>query len=212
MDLIIRRRGEAMKAAREALGWSQAKLAEAAGTTQQTIDRLEKAEIGASRFEPIILDLLGLSISESSMGAGAFNTPAQVKVDRNAARPTAGLPVYQLYRYGVQAISDRPVDMLERPPFLRNVTGAYAVIVLGSEMAPAFRPGDLALINPLVPVRPDNEVLFRSGTGQNAEIRTLIAQDPRGWDVKSWSPERIDRFERTQMLHAHAVAGKIARI
>jgi transcriptional regulator with XRE-family HTH domain len=43
-----------IRLARESLGWSQARLAELVGTTQQTVDRIEKGETTFSRYvEPI---------------------------------------------------------------------------------------------------------------------------------------------------------------
>lgn len=54
-------RGKAIRDAREALGWSQARLARSVDTTQQTIDKLEKGQVTWSRHLAPIEAALGLS-------------------------------------------------------------------------------------------------------------------------------------------------------
>lgn len=51
-----------IRAARELKGWSQAALAEMVGTSQQTIDRLERGETGFSRYREPALKALGLGL------------------------------------------------------------------------------------------------------------------------------------------------------
>lgn len=55
--------GAAIRAKREALGWSQAKLAELAGTSQQTIDRIERGATEHSRAIPRVMDALGIEFA-----------------------------------------------------------------------------------------------------------------------------------------------------
>lgn len=49
-----------IREARELKGWSQAALAEMVGTSQQTIDRLERGETDFSRYREPVLKILGL--------------------------------------------------------------------------------------------------------------------------------------------------------
>jgi transcriptional regulator with XRE-family HTH domain len=54
--------GQKIKNARRSLGWSQEKLAEEAGTSQSTIERIENGGSVRSRFLPEIASLLGIQL------------------------------------------------------------------------------------------------------------------------------------------------------
>lgn len=65
--------GEAVRRARQACGWTQAQLAEAAGFSPNYVARLERGELGPSLFVAHQLcDALGIDVSalfESTPGA-----------------------------------------------------------------------------------------------------------------------------------------------
>lgn len=59
---ILLRRGQNLRKRREELGLSQAQLAANAGTTQQTVDRIERGQTGFSRALPAIAKALGIRL------------------------------------------------------------------------------------------------------------------------------------------------------
>lgn len=66
------RRGINIRKRREGMGLSQAQLAEKAGTTQQTVDRLERGETEFSRALPKISAVLGMHIMSTSEESDSY--------------------------------------------------------------------------------------------------------------------------------------------
>lgn len=66
--------GAAIREAREKAGLSQAALAESVGTTQQTVDRIERGETVFSRYAVRMRQRLGMPEDGSGQGAPARST------------------------------------------------------------------------------------------------------------------------------------------
>lgn len=81
--------GDAVRLRREKLNLSQEELARAAGTTQQTVHRIEVGETRWSRTLPCILDVLGKIERDKTapQSPGTLVVPAQheVEVYKNSA-------------------------------------------------------------------------------------------------------------------------------
>lgn len=118
--------GQQIKEKREQLGWTQIQLAEAAGTNQSTIDRIERGETRNSKHLAQIFLTLGMS---------------ETRVNR--------LPVVGYVGGGqaVLAIDDHilgaGLDEIEAPPGVEN---GIALIVRGDSMAPRYEDGGTIVI------------------------------------------------------------------
>lgn len=104
------------------------------------------------------------------------------------------------------------IDEVKRPTELENVKGGYGLLVKGSSMVPAFREGDMALVNPhLPPGREKNVILYHTppfGGEVEAMIKELQGWNDRVWHLKQWNPvKEFDEF-RQEWPTCHRVVGK----
>jgi transcriptional regulator with XRE-family HTH domain len=210
--------GEIIRGRRKQLGLSQAKLASAVGTNQQTIDKIEKDIIKHSRFMARIAHELGLRLEEldpeSFPGSPTNVIPGEVLA---GARD---LPVHAAAEGGKGQIivSSDPVDWVLRPAPLANVRGGYGLIIVGESMVPEFEPGDIALVNPHLPPVPDVTSVFYSEVQEGevrATVKRLIRVAPDAWHLRQWNPpsgEKPDfRLARSEWTKCHRTVGKYSR-
>lgn len=85
IHLVSTADGKAIREAREALGWSQAKLAKRAGTYQQQVDRVERGAVANSRVVPAIRAALGIDLPVHSATPGAVQ-PRELALSDDEAR------------------------------------------------------------------------------------------------------------------------------
>jgi phage repressor protein C with HTH and peptisase S24 domain len=202
--------GETIREQREARGLSQAALAEAVGTRQQTIDKIERGIIKHSRYSARIATELGLSLGDlmpAATAAGGQRTAI--------GAPLSGgrdLPVYGSVEGGKGQLimSHDPVDWVPRPAPLANVQGAYALIYTGESMAPEFEPGDTVLVHPHLPgVRDVSCVIYRDVDGDTwASIKRLVKVTPDAWIVRQWNPAKEFSLARKEWGRCHRIVGK----
>lgn len=122
--------GRRIREKREALGWTQAELAAAAGTNQPTVDRIERGETLHSKHLTKIL--LALGITDQS--------PSRV--------PIVG---YIGGGQAVLAIDDHlkgdGFDEIDAPAGVENGIG---LIVRGDSMAPKYDDGDVIVVDKVI--------------------------------------------------------------
>ena len=123
----VTRLGDRIRIAREEKGWSQHELAAATGSSQSTVDRLERGQTETSRHLAKILIALGIE------------EQAQSRV------PVVG---YVGGGQTVFAIDDHAkgngLDEIEAPAGLAN---AIALIVRGDSMEPKYEDGDIVVVD-----------------------------------------------------------------
>jgi transcriptional regulator with XRE-family HTH domain len=210
--------GEIVHSRRKMLGYSQAKLATAVGTNQQTIDKIEKDIIKHSRFLPKIAHELGLRLEE--LDPESFpGTPTGV-IPGEALAGARDLPVHAAAEgsKGQMVVSNDPVDWVLRPAPLANVRGGYGLIIVGETMCPEFEPGDIALVNPHLPPIPDVTCVFYSEANDSelrATVKRLVRVTPDAWHLRQWNPpdsEKPDfKLARTEWTKCHRTVGKYSR-
>jgi phage repressor protein C with HTH and peptisase S24 domain len=215
MAEISTTQGSHIRAARERMKLSQTALAEAVGTFQQTIEKIESGKVRHSRYIQPILEHLGLSSSGT----------AQAQPTRTGAFPHAlivgdrDLPVYGAAEGGggVVIVSNEPVDTVLRPAPLASVRDAYGLIVAGDSMEPAYEPGDTILVHPhLPPVQNVDVVLYCEHQGEErAVIKRLLRFTSTTWYLRQHNPapgeKRDFTLPRTTWNKCHRIVGKYSR-
>jgi transcriptional regulator with XRE-family HTH domain len=207
---------EKIRQAREAKGWSQDFLAKQVGISQPAIKKIEDGSTAHSKFLPRIAALLGLDIAELDEGLARITTSPE-----RAPRLLGGVdfPVHTSAQGGPGEIvlDANPIEYMARPGPLAHVRGAYGVYVTGTSMEPEFRQGDIALVNPHLPIVNDEAYVFyaeQPGSAR-ATIKWLRRQTPDKWLVTQHNPPpgtaKDFTLNRKDWQWAHRVIGKYAR-
>jgi transcriptional regulator with XRE-family HTH domain len=207
---------ERIRQAREAKGWSQDFLAKQVGISQPAVKKIEDGSTAHSKFLPRIAALLGLDIAELDEGLARLTASP----DR-APRLLGGgdFPVHASAQGGPgELIVDaNPIEYMPRPAPLATVRGAYGVYVTGTSMEPEFRQGDIALVNPHLPVVPESAYIFiaeQPGVAR-ATIKWLRRMTGDKWFVTQHNPppgmSKDFALPRREWQKAERVIGKYAR-
>jgi len=91
------------------------------------------------------------------------------------------------------------------------------MIISGTSMQPEFRPGETALVNPLLPViGGEVYVFYREAEGEaRATIKELVRQSAESWHVRQHNPAPGKKPEftlpRNEWRVCHRVIGKYSR-
>jgi phage repressor protein C with HTH and peptisase S24 domain len=115
-------------------------------------------------------------------------------------------------------LSSDPVEYVARPDPLARVRDGYGVIVVEDSMAPEFRSGDIALVNPHLPARAGDTCVFRhleeDGT-ETAIIKHLRRATAERWLVTEWNSDDGERrdfeLKRSEWQKCHVTVGKYSR-
>jgi transcriptional regulator with XRE-family HTH domain len=206
--------------ARLAKGMSQAELARAARVSQQTIINIERGTV-RSRNLARVAHALGLNPAEFGAVMPA-ELPYAMVADvmlRAATIPLANFPVHFTAEAGAAELTvDASVgDYIRRPGPLAQAAAGYGVYVAGTAMVPEFRPGEIALVNPDLPVTPAASYVFYAehpGSGR-ATLKWLRRATDDHWLVTQHNPpagkSKDVSLRRKDWPVAHRVIGKYAR-
>jgi transcriptional regulator with XRE-family HTH domain len=207
---------EKIRQAREAKGWSQDFLAKQVGISQPAIKKIEDGSTAHSKFLPRIAALLGLDIAELDEGLARLTTTPE-----RAPRLLGGVdfPVHASAQGGPGEIivDANPMEYMARPAPLAHVRGAYGIYVTGTSMEPEFRQGDIALVNPHLPVVPEEAYIFYAEQpgSTRATIKWLRRATGDKWLVSQHNPApgttKDFTLNRKEWQWAHRVIGKYAR-
>lgn len=163
-------------------------------------------------------DILGAKVGYLARGEGS---PPEAVALPIAERPNEArmiypqkLPIFGTAEggQGIEILSSDPVMFVETN-LLAGVSGAYGVLITNESMVPAFRPGDIALVHPHMPARPDNEVVLQrddNGTRYGI-IKTLVRATATEYRLKQWNPEKEFTRSKREWTDCHLVVGKYRR-
>jgi phage repressor protein C with HTH and peptisase S24 domain len=92
---------------------------------------------------------------------------------------------------GEMVVDTDPIEVVPRPWFVKNVRDAYAVLIVGESMAPAYEPGHMAIVNPRLPaIRGEDAIFVRSEHDGDftATIKRLVRSTEAAWVVQQFNP------------------------
>lgn len=102
------------------------------------------------------------------------------------------------------SISDDVIEQTTWPGPLIGVKGAFGLYVIGDEMSPAYRPGDLILVHPSKPAQIGDDVLVghANGAAVIGQLAQASADRVQLHQYGSSKPVEIPRSEvdRTQLI------------
>jgi phage repressor protein C with HTH and peptisase S24 domain len=208
---------ELIREARERRNWSQKDLADRAGVSQVAIVKIESGATVQSKFLPRIAQILGLDLADLDPTLRGVSLPGEGRPFINDVRPD--FRVYASAEGGPGEIirSSEPIDFIPRPSHLVHVKDAYGLLVTGHSMAPEYKNGEMAIVEPSLPVVPDEVYIFyaeKDGEAR-ATIKHLRRPTAERWLVTQHNPpEGMSRdfiLSRKEWAVAHRVTGKRAR-
>ena len=170
---------------------------------------LDWLRTGEGEMMDRVKTLEGKSRGRDIFGVGAAHRPAN-----------ALLPVLAAQDLGGGYMHVQKTNVIERipmPPSLAEREQAYALFVCNNAMAPAFRYGDTAWIDPMMPYAPDTEAVFFKADGDGADgqvaiLGTLIVVDDLNWTIEILKPASQQiKLKRKDWPTSQRVVGKTAR-
>jgi phage repressor protein C with HTH and peptisase S24 domain len=208
---------EMIREARERHNWSQKDLADRAGVSQVAIVKIESGATVQSKFLPRIAQILGLDLADLDPSLRGVTSPNEGRPFVNEVRPD--FRVYASAEGGPGEIirSSEPIDFIPRPSHLVYVKDAYGLLVTGHSMAPEYKNGEMAIVEPSLPIVSDEVYIFyaeRDGEAR-ATIKHLRRATAERWLVTQHNPPdgmaRDFILSRREWGVAHRVTGKWAR-
>ncbi|SRR6266436_2355841 len=215
---------QAFIAARKSKGLSQGGLANAARVSQQLIASIET---GATRTTKFLLRLAAaLDVPPGQLDPEWANVQPLLErateaslVPGTAPANQRDLPIHSSAEggEGFIIVTTDAVDWLPRPPPVAHVRRAYGLYVTGESMVPEFEPGDIALVNPHLPVVPDTTCIFYGAPADEvrATIKRLRRKTGDTWYLRQWNPPEGMKADftlsRQEWPICHRVVGKYSR-
>jgi phage repressor protein C with HTH and peptisase S24 domain len=123
------------------------------------------------------------------------------------------VPIYSAAQGGKGhiIIDFNPIEEARPPDELIRVRDAYGILIVGESMVPAYKPGDVAWVNPHKPIERDTDVvLYHVPPNGEAEaiIKSLISFTPHEWKLRQYQPPRDFTESRVDWPTCHRIVGK----
>ena len=134
-------------------------------------------------------------------------------VDPTPARDKTLIPIHAAAQGGKGhlIIDFNPIEQAVPPEELIRVRNAYGILIVGESMVPAYKPGDIAWVNPHKPLERDTDVvLYHVPPNSEAEaiIKTLISFSEREWKLRQYQPALDFSESRIDWTVCHRIVGK----
>lgn len=210
--------GEIIRAAREALGLSQAQLGRLVGIKQQSLDSIERGDTRRSKFLPEIARELKIPPEELGLPRELPPPAPHANLPDPANRfAIRDFPIHSAAEGGPGEIlrSMEAIDWWPRPIVLQEVKNAYGMYVVGESMSPEFEPGQVALVNPNLPHIGGRSYVFYAEDldGQvRATVKRLRRATYDAWHVTQHNPPAGQKNDfvlpRKMWRHAHRIVGR----
>lgn len=218
-----------IKELREKLKLSQADLAEAVGTSQPQIKRLEAGDRKltkewAERLSP------HLGVAAESLMFGNPNdetikvNPSSVAAQQVLELPNAlirdkveglgrKIPVYGQAVGGVDGeflMNGSILYEVMAPPVISHISGAYAVQIAGESMLPRYEDGEIAFVDPKRRVKKGDYVIAQIRQEEHgpllAYVKRFIRQNSIELVMEQFNPPKELRFAGNCVVSVHYIA------
>ena len=215
-DLVLARLdaiGETLKSASMKLGRNHAYL-------QQFIHRGVPARLPEDTRHALAR-LLGVEEARlRGLPAGAFAEhplPEAPLPERNAAlagpvRFAGRIPLYGQAEGGADGqfpLNGSLITEIDAPPPLAGVSGAYAVMVVGTSMEPRYFAGEAVYVNPRMPVRAGDfvvaQIAAHEGEPPLAYVKRYLGRSDKNVRFEQLNPAKRLAFPADRIVSIHRV-------
>jgi phage repressor protein C with HTH and peptisase S24 domain len=157
-----------------------------------------------------ICRIIGERFNVSAEYVAGDDVPPEPPVLRT--RPGAGAMDIPLFGKaaageGAVAISDGPVDYIEKPTYLAGVDDCYAVMIVGESMEPRFYPGEVVIVHPYRPVRPGDYavVQFEKNGELCAIVKRFVTRTETGIRLSQHNPDDQIYIDNSDLRNLHYI-------
>lgn len=219
-----------IKELREKLKLSQSGLAEAVGTSQPQIKRLEAGERKltkewAERISP------HLGVSPEALLFGRPDSDESIKVNSSSAAvqreielPNAiirdkveglgrKIPVYGQAVGGVDGeflMNGNVLYEVMAPPVISHISGAYGVQIAGDSMSPRYEDGEVAFVDPKRRVRRGDYVIAQIQMEEHgpllAFVKRFVSRTDAELVLSQFNPPKELKFDGKCVVSVHYIA------
>lgn len=104
------------------------------------------------------------------------------------------------------------IQLIERPPALRGVPGAYAIYFHGSSMEKRFFQGEIGIVSPTPPPGPGDFVVAQLNDGTSEEVvhvlvKQLVRITSAYVEFEQFNPALRFRVDRKRITRMHRILG-----
>jgi len=142
--------------------------------------------------------------------------PRDVLPPRNAALGAAvrlgRIPLYGQAVGGVDGqfpLNGSLITEIAAPPSLAGVTGAYAVMVVGTSMEPRYFAGEAVFVNPRLPVRVGDFVVAQIAADEGepplAYVKRYVGQNEKSIRFEQLNPPKKLAFAADRIVSIHRI-------
>lgn len=219
-----------IKELREKLKISQSALADAVGTSQPQIKRLEGGDRKltkewAERLSPHLgvapeALLFGLPDGVESIKVNSPTDAAQQEIELPNAVIRAKveglgrkIPVYGQAVGGVDGeflMNGTVLYEVMAPPVISHISGAYAVSVSGESMVPRYEDGEICFVDPKRRVKKGDYVIAQIRQEEHgpllAYVKRFIRQNSIELVLEQFNPPKELRFAGNTVVSVHYIA------
>jgi len=221
-----------IKELREKLGMSQASLAEAVGTSQPQIKRLETGDRKLTKewaerlcgplhvtAEILLFGWPDESPAENietsditNFGSNVFELP-NAKIRDNVIGLGRKIPVFGQAVGGVDGeflMNGSILYEVMAPPVLSDISGAYAVQVAGDSMSPRYEDGEICFVDPKRRVKKGDYVIAQLRMEEHgpllAYVKKFIRHNSIELVLEQFNPPKELRFPASAVETVHYIA------
>lgn len=208
----------AMKLKRPKL--SQTEFATEIGVDQPTVSRWLS---GANDPENKSQDKIRQAMQKHGFTPGdALTAPSAIAAPSFRAPPAFfdhenKMPVYSSAQggEGVLVLDSDPIDWVERPQTLAHVKKAFAIVISGDSMVPAYKPNDRAWVNPQrKPITGQDCVIYQNNEELGEErllIKEFVRETDKEYIVRQHNPPKEMKLLKSQWHRIYLVTGRFNR-
>ena len=206
------------RARREALGLSQRRLAEIAGTNHSRIQTLETSTPTGRDSSSTAYAAVEKALTEceerqkhglaADPGVSVQRKPPVSAPARVHLSIKGRTPVYAIdnERQGLFTLTEVVIGYIRTPEHMEASPGVFAVLVRGAQMHPMYRPGDTLVVNPFGVPQPGSGVVLTSSASSAIKIREFVQETNEDWTLQRYGPnpeiEAVskDEFDRVGVV------------
>lgn len=213
--------GSRIRQIRQREGLSQQAFAARLGVTRGAVGNWErnqgiKADNIRTVSETFDVSFDWIANGRGELGPATASAPAQRAIPASDLVGARDFPVFAaaMGGDGHLIVTFDQVETVKRPSILEGVRNAYALLISGDSMRPAFNHGDMALVHPGLPVARDKVHIFYDhppfgAPGEiEAMVKNLLSWTEKKWHLEQYNPAKTFDVDRVDWPTAHRVVGR----